>query len=208
MTEVETTAANAAAKTAATTEPRIAPLRAPYGAELEQMLQRWMPPGSPLEPLALFRTLAVHDELFSRMRPLGAGILGHGRVQPRERELMILRTCARAGAEYEWGVHAVAFGESVGLTEDQLAATASGSPDATCWSEDEQALIRLADELHDSGGVSEATWTALYRRFTDDQLLELMIIAGWYRLLSYVINATRVQPESWAARFPEAGGSE
>jgi 4-carboxymuconolactone decarboxylase len=204
MTEVKTTATNAAANT----EPRIAPLGPPYEPELEQMLRRWMPPGSPLEPLVLFRTLAVHDELFSRMRPLGAGILGHGRVEPRHRELMILRTCARAGAEYEWGVHAVAFGDSVGLSEDQLAATAGGSPEAACWSQDERALIRLADELHDTGGVSDATWTALGKQFTDDQLLELVIIAGWYRLLSYVINAARVQPESWAARFPDAGDRE
>jgi 4-carboxymuconolactone decarboxylase len=36
------------------------------------------------------------------MRPLGAGLLGHGRLSMRERELVIDRACARAGAEYEW----------------------------------------------------------------------------------------------------------
>jgi 4-carboxymuconolactone decarboxylase len=87
-----------------TTGPRIAPLEPPYEPAIETMLKSWMPPGSALEPLVLFRTLAVHDQLASRMRPLGAGILGHGRIQPREREIVILRTCARAGAEYEWGV--------------------------------------------------------------------------------------------------------
>ena len=76
------------------TEPRIAPLQPPYEPALEEMLKRWMPPGSPIKPLALFRTLAVHDELFSRMRALGAGILGHGRVEPRNREIVIHRTCA------------------------------------------------------------------------------------------------------------------
>jgi 4-carboxymuconolactone decarboxylase len=84
-----------------TAVPRIAPLEPPYDPDTETMLRKWMPPGSPLDPLALFRTLQVHDELASRMRPLGAGILGHGRVAPRERELIIHRTCARAGAEYE-----------------------------------------------------------------------------------------------------------
>src|SRR5215475_977024 len=107
------------------TEPRIAPLEPPYEPELERMLIKWMPPGSALEPLALFRTLAVHEDLSSRMRPLGAGILGHGRVQPRDREIIIHRTCARAGAEYEWGVHAVAFGKPLGLSDEQLAATAT-----------------------------------------------------------------------------------
>ena len=118
------------------------------------MLRKWMPPGSPLEPLALFRTLAVHDELVSRMRPLGAGILGHGRVAPRERELIIHRTCARAGAEYEWGVHAVAFGAAVGLSDDELAATAGADGDDPVWSKDDALLIRLADELHETGDLS------------------------------------------------------
>jgi len=31
-----------------------------------------------------------------------------------------------------------------------------------------------------------------------------VIIAGWYRLLSYVINAAGVEQEPWAARFPAA----
>ena len=67
----------------ASTHLRIPPLEPPYEPEIETLLKKWMPPGAPSEPLRLFRTLAVHDELASRMRPLGAGILGHGRVEPR-----------------------------------------------------------------------------------------------------------------------------
>lgn len=186
------------------TKPRIAPLEAPFAPALGEMLRRWMPPGSPLEPLALSRTLAVHDELASRMRPLGAGILGHGRVAPLEREIVIHRTCARAGAEYEWGVHAIAFAESVGLTAEQLAATAAGAADDPAWSEQDALLIRMADELHDRCDLSDSLWTALADRFDEDQLLELVITAGWYRLLAYVINAVRIEREPWAARFPAA----
>ena len=107
--------------------PRIAPLEPPYAPETEQWLRKWMPPDAGLEPLALFRTLAVHESLATRMRPLGAGILAHGLLDPRDRELMIHRTCARCGAEYEWGVHAAFFGPRVGLTDAQLAATVTGS---------------------------------------------------------------------------------
>jgi alkylhydroperoxidase family enzyme len=185
--------------------PRIAALEPPYDPDTEAMLRKWMPPGSPLEPLALFRTLQAHDELASRMRPLGAGILAHGRIAPRERELMIHRTCARAGAEYEWGVHAVAFGEAVGLSQAELAATAVATADDPGWSEDDALLIHLADELYDTGDVSEPTWAALAARYADDQLLELIITAGWYRLISYVIRALRITREPWAARLPVTG---
>lgn len=185
-----------------TTTPRIAPLEAPYQPATETMLQKWMPPGSAIEPLALFRTLAVHDDLMGRMRPLGSGILGHGRVDPREREIVIHRVCARAGAEYEWGVHAVVYGQSLGLTREQLVATVIGDAEDPVWSQTDRLLVRLVDELHDTCTVSGGLWSALAHRYTDDQLLELLIIVGWYRLLSGVINAVGIQIEPWAARFP------
>jgi hypothetical protein len=168
------------------------------------MLKRWMPPQSELDPLLLFRTLALHGELMSRMRPLGAGILAHGRIGAREREIIIHRTCARAGAEYEWGVHAVAFGKPLGLTDEELEATVRGASNDPAWSEADATLVRLADELHEDARVSDVVWNALAERYRQDQLLELVIIAGWYRLISYVVNASRVELEEWAARFPAA----
>lgn len=185
--------------------PRIAPLEPPYDPQTAGMLARWMPPNAPFEPLALFRTLAVHPELMSRMRPLGSGILNHGRVAPREREIVLHRACARAGAEYEWGVHAVAFADAVGLTADQLAATAAGADaaGAACWSPADALLVRLADELHDTNTVSDPLWAQLTALYTDDQLLELIVTAGWYRMLAYVINAARIPLEAWAAQFPD-----
>jgi 4-carboxymuconolactone decarboxylase len=183
-------------------EPRIAPLEPPYDPDTGEMLNRWMPPGAAVEPLALFRTLAVHPELMSRMRPLGSGILNHGQVPPRDREIVLRRACARAGAQYEWGVHAVTFAEAVGLSADQLASTVTGGADDVCWSGGEALLIRLADELHDTNTVSDELWAQLATRYSDEQLLELVVTAGWYRTLAYVINAARIPLEPWAARFP------
>jgi 4-carboxymuconolactone decarboxylase len=182
--------------------PRITPLEPPYDAATEAQLAKWMPAGSPVEPLSLFRTLLVHPELASRMRPLGSALLGHGLVDPREREIIIHRTCARCGAEYEWGVHAVAFAESVGLSDEQIAATTSAAPDDAVWSDGDRLLIELADELYDTDRVSEALWEQLIEVWAAAPLLELIVTAGWYRTLSYVINACHLQPEQWAARFP------
>jgi alkylhydroperoxidase family enzyme len=181
---------------------RIAPLEPPYSPEVEEMLRKWMPPDAGIEPLALFRTLVVHESLAARMRPLGAGILGHGLLEPRDRELMIHRTCARCGAEYEWGVHAAFFGPSVGLTERQLEATVTGWADDPVWSERERAVLMLADELHESAAVSDGVYAELERHFTSEQILELVVAAGWYHTISFVIAAARIPLEPWAARFP------
>src|SRR4051812_27528848 len=139
--------------------PRIAPLEPPYDPDIEAMLRKWMPPGSKVEPLALFRTLAIHADLAARMRPLGGGILGHGRIDPREREIVIPRACARAGAEYEWGVHALAFGKPLGLTDAQLAATVTGAADDPAWSREDALLVRMVDELDATATVTDATWS-------------------------------------------------
>ena len=146
---------------------RIAPLQAPYAPDVAAMLAKWMPPASEAEPLRLFRTLVVHEQLMSRMRPLGAGILGRGRLPAREREIVIHRTCARAGAEYEWGVHALDYGRPLGLSDAQLAATVHGDAGDAAWSADDALLIGLSDELYDTATVSDELWAKLARRYAE-----------------------------------------
>lgn len=183
---------------------RIAPVEPPYAPETATMLAKWMPPNSPLEPLRLFRTLAVHDELASRMRPLGAGILGRtATIEPRLREVVIHRTCALVGAEYEWGVHAVAFGKPLGLTDEQLYSTVHGAAGDPCWAPEQAAVFRLSDELHETGTLSDGLWSELAARFDEPQVLELIVTAGWYHLIGYVCNAAGIELEEWAARLPE-----
>jgi 4-carboxymuconolactone decarboxylase len=99
-------------------------------------------------------------------------------------------------------VHASAFGRDVGLSDQQVAATAIGTAADPVWNEDEALLVRMVDELHDTCDVSAETWSRLAARDREDQLLELVITAGWYRLLSTVVNAARIPLEPWAQRFP------
>lgn len=185
--------------------PRIAPLTPPYEPDIAALLERWMPPDSGIEPLRLFRTFAVHPELASRMRPLGAGILAKGRVDPRLREVMIHRTCALCGAEYEWGVHAVAFGAPLGFTDAQIESTVSGEFADGLWSRPEELVFRLADELHATSTVGDELFAALREHLDEAQLMELVITGGWYHTIAFAIGLARVEPEPWARRFPLAG---
>jgi 4-carboxymuconolactone decarboxylase len=182
--------------------PRILPIEPPYTDEVGAMLNKWMPPGANVEPLKLFRTLIHHPELMDRMRPLGSGILGKGTLNPIERELVINRTCARCGCEYEWGVHVASFGQTLQIAPEKLAATVTASTDDAVWTERESLLIRLADELHDTSTVSDELWALLSQHWETAQLIELCVVAGFYHLISFVTNAARVELETWAARFP------
>jgi alkylhydroperoxidase family enzyme len=181
---------------------RIAPLDPPYPPDVAAALERWMPPGADVPPLALFRTLQRHAELASRMRALGSGLLGHGRLALRDRELVIDRTSARAGALYEWGVHAAFFGEAAGLTAEQLRSIAAGGPDDPCWSPRDALILRAADELHDTATLSQPLFAALAAELDVEQLLELAVCAGFYRTIAHVLNVAGTEPEPWAVPFP------
>ena len=181
---------------------RIAPLAPPYPGELEALLKRMTPPGAP-NVLALFRVLARHPQLAERMLPLGGLFLGaKGTLALREREIVIDRVCARCGAEYEWGVHVAAFAEAAGFTRDQVVAVADPSADDGVLTERDRLLVQLVDELHDTATVGDALWAQLAAHWREDQLLELLMLAGWYHGISYVCNAAKVPLEAWGARLP------
>src|SRR5947209_6610279 len=61
------------------------------------------------------------------------------------------------------------------------------------------------DELHETATLSDATWEQLVASWSIAQILELIIIVGWYHLISFVANAAHVEHEPWAARFPKTG---
>jgi len=181
--------------------PRIAPLEPPYAPELEALLARMTPPGAP-NILALFRVFAHNPELATRSTGWGGYLLGRKASLPlRDREVVINRVCARCGAQYEWGVHVAAFGEAAGFSPQQNAAIADPAADDAALSERDRLLVRMADELHDTATVSDDLWPRLAAVWTPPQLVELLMLAGWYHAISYVCNAARVPLEDWAARW-------
>ena len=187
----------------ATVPVRIPPLDPPYEPEMEAILGKWMPPGSTVEPLKLFRTLVRNREISERMRVLGAGILGRtSSIDLADREIVIDRVCARCGCEYEWGVHVTSFGPRLAISESVLQATASSTANDPIWSDRQRMLVRLVDELHDTSCVTDALWSELARVWSPEQLLELLTITGFYHMISFLANAAGVPLESWAARFP------
>jgi 4-carboxymuconolactone decarboxylase len=55
--------------------------------------------------------------------------------------------------------------------------------------------------LHDRSDIDDELWQSLSEHWSHAQLIELMMLAGWYHAVSYVCNAARVPLETWAARW-------
>ena len=178
---------------------RIAPLEPPYPPETQKLFDLVMPPG--MEPLSLFRVLATSPRLFPRF--MRAGVLDRGPVPIRDRELVIHRTTALCGAEYEWGVHVAAFGRPLGLGDDVLRASLHGDADDPAFDERQAALVRMCDELHTTSRLAEGSWERLREHFDEQQILELLYTAGLYHVVSFLVNALELAPEPFGARFAE-----
>lgn len=181
--------------------PRMEPAKPPFSDHVSQTLQRLMPPGVP--PLTLFTTIARSERAFQRF--MAAGLLDKGPISLREREIMIDRTCARTGSEYEWGVHIALFAEKAELSKEQAAATKSAQASSPHWSPREQLIVRLADELHDTSTIGDDLWAKLEAEFAAEQILEFILLAGFYHSVAYLTNGLRLPLETYAARFPKAG---
>ena len=183
--------------------PRIDPAAPPYSPEVEARLETMMPPGVP--PIGLFRTFVRNLPMTTAMGSWGRYELSrHLSLSMRDREIIIDRTCARCRCEYEWGVHVAFFAKRVGLTDEQVASIAHGRSSDRCWSDErDRLLIETADALHDHADLTDDLWERLRPRFTDEELLDVVMLAGWYHAISYAANGAQVELEPGAPRFAD-----
>jgi alkylhydroperoxidase family enzyme len=177
---------------------RIPPLDPPYAADLQEFFDRIMPPGIP--PLVLFTTLARDPRLFERFR--GGSLLDKGHLTLRQREIVIDRVTAQCRSEYEWGVHIAFFAERAGIDEAMQRSLVLGTGEDPCWSTAERAIIRACDELNATADLTDKGWDDLREHLTEMAVVEIVMLAGFYRTVSYLTNSLRLPLESFAKRFP------
>jgi len=167
-----------------------------------------LPPGQPGlrdgRPLNIFLTLGHHPGLLQAFTRFGNVLLNRGTLPARERELVILRVGWRAGSPYEFGQHTL-LGRAAGVTDDEIRRLTRPGLDG--WPDGDAALLAMVDELCADDRVGDATWAALTGRWSDAEILELLVLAGYYRLVSGLLNSTGVQLEPGTPGWPREGGT-
>src|SRR5579884_2028621 len=143
--------------------PLVDPAGDAVGGDLAEILDKTIVKGG--EPLNIFRTIGHNPGLLKRFNVLGGAFLARGLLPAREREIVILRVGWNCRSVYEFGQHTI-IGRAAGLTEPEIAGLTTVRA-AGPWSDDDQALIALADELCADDCVGDATFAALRRRWND-----------------------------------------
>lgn len=145
-------------------------------------------------PPNLFLTLGRHRRLFRGWLRFAGRLMPGGRLPRRETELVILRVAHRAGCTYEWDHH-VGLSRRVGVTATEVERLAGDDLDAAAWTPREHALLAAADELTDTGDLSDAAWDDLRHHLDEREAIELVLLAAHYRMLATTIATLRVQPD-------------
>ncbi|MCU1496079.1 MAG: carboxymuconolactone decarboxylase [Acidimicrobiales bacterium] len=182
-----------------TDSPRIRPLPPEDREERTEALLAGLR-AAPDEPdLNLFATLAHHPRLLKRWTAFGGLLLAGGTLPARDREVLILRTAANCGADYEWGHH-LPIGRAAGLTDAEMADLAT--PMVATEHPRDALLVRAADELHEHARLSEVVWVALARTYDEQQLIELCMLVGQYHLVAFALNSLGVEREPGVEGLP------
>ncbi len=175
-------------------QPRLAPLRRDEWHQEDvraalDIVQNGV--GGPENPINIFTTLARHGKLLQRFLTFGNYMAFECSLDPRDRQMVILRTGFLSKAKYEWGHHVV-ISKRAGLNAEEIARIKNG-PDDPGWTRREANLLRAVDELHVDQMLSDSVWNELQRSFDEKKLIEIIFLAGLYTLVSMALNSLGVQ---------------
>lgn len=188
---------------------RVPPVEEPFAPQTAALFQRTLPPGLP--PLRVMRTMARNRTMAHAMTDWLAYELSDAlSIDLRAREIIIGRTCALCGCQYQWGLHVAVYAERAGFDVAQIRSLTYGSAADPCWPDErDRLLVELADQLHADSDVDDRLWAQLTEFFTEEQLLDLLALCGWYHALCFIVRAARVEREPGIPGFDDlpAGSS-
>ena len=143
------------------------------------------------EPLNEPKTLAWHPFLLKRFALFAGAFLSHSLLPDRDRELLTLRTVYRSGSEYLFGHHRLSAPDA-GISDAEIAAVMGANHD---WSPRDALLLRVADELTAGTDLADDIWAELAEIYDEAQLVETVMMVGFYRMVCAFIVTLRIQRE-------------
>ena len=142
------------------------------------------------KPVNLYRALGNHPALAAAWTEF-ANAIRHDSKTPRAlREIMILRTAQIASSEYEWAHH-LRMARKAEVSEAKIAALPSWRTSGE-FSARERAALALTEAVM-ACNVSDEVHAEVKRHFSDAEFVELSLTAGFYAMVSRMLDAMRVE---------------
>jgi len=154
--------------------------------------------------LCIFRVLLRNPPLARRVNDLLLTLLFRGSLDPRLRELVIMRLGWQTRSSYEWTQHwRVAL--ELGVPEQDLLAVRAWR-DSDRFSDADRAVLQATDETVADGVISPETFSLCERHVGGaPALLELVAAIGTWRMISSILRSLEVPLEDGVAPWPPDG---
>ena len=156
------------------------------GPEVRDMLARLPAPAN------IFNMLAHAETCVKPVMKLGGTLLGKLRLEPKLRELCLLHAVKLEGGEYEWAQH-VPIALDLGCTQDQIDALAESDDAAACFTGREKAALQFTRAVVLDAAGSQAQLTAVQADLSEREIVELIVMAGFYAMLARLTEALGVE---------------
>src|SRR2546428_3500096 len=143
-----------------------------------------------MSKLNVVRALLQNPSVTAAQSHLGGVLMGSKTLNPRLRELVILRTGWRTKSEYEFCQH-VAIARQLQMSDDEILGVRDPA-NCKALSEVDRAVIAMADELNDNAEVSPKTWSILERFFSPAELVELVLVSGFWRMMAGFLKTAQI----------------
>ena len=132
---------------------------------------------------------------------MGIWIRFKTRLDPRLRQMAILRVGAVTRTEYEYSHH-IELGRQFGLSDDDIRAVIAG-PDAGSFTEVERLVLTATDEATTGVGIGAETFEALQGHFNEGMLVELTMTISYYNGVVRMLNSLGIDVEPQYERYLE-----
>lgn len=155
--------------------------------------------------LSVFQVLLKSPNTARALNDLLNALLWRSNLDPKLRELVILRLGWKTGSVYEWTQH-WRFAKGIGMQEETLLAVRDWK-NARGLSPAERAVLAATDDTIDSGTISEATWKECTLNIPGGEaaLIDLVISIGNWRMFSSLLRSLRVPLEDGVTPWPPDG---
>ncbi len=178
---------------------RIGFVEKPWPEAFAATAARVVAPGK--EPLGLFTAMGQDQKALDRF--LGSAVPAKGELDFHTREVVIDRTAAKTGCEYEWGIHTQMLAPKAGISPEQVRSTFDGHADDGNWDAKDAAVIATVDALLANKKLSDAEFARVAAHFSTAALLEMIQLINFYHGVALFTGAIALASEPGMARFPD-----
>jgi alkylhydroperoxidase family enzyme len=148
----------------------------------------------PERTLNVIKMFAGTEDMFAATIGLVKAMFQTSGIDPKLREMIILRAATVLDSPYEWQAN-TQMAKNAGLSSEEIDAAGADGP-VTGINPEYVLVCKATDELSKSGTLRDETLGELLEKYGDTITRKLVLMIAWFNLLSRFLNGCRVPLET------------